>query len=41
MPVDLKERLKAFVPQPAQNQPVDEIPAVIQQQWEEFNWETS
>lgn len=42
MPDDLKKRLKAFVPQPAQAKikSVDEIPAVIQQQWEEFNWET-
>ena len=42
MPDDLKKRLKAFVSQPAQAKikSVDEIPAVIQQQWEEFNWET-
>ncbi len=42
IPDDLKERLKAFVPQPAQAKinSVDEIPAVIQQQWERFNWQT-
>jgi len=35
MPEDLKQRLKAFVPQPASAKikSVDEIPAVIQQQW--------